>query len=251
MLVESTCPACNEKLSFDAEMQHFYPLRSGLTVAIENRTDWAVAGEVFINQTYAPALDRVKWPPGKARIVDLGSNVGFFTFWAADKLIQKGQDFRIDCVDASARNCKSFAARLKNQVKITGSVCEISLRNGAVGQRFGEVEFFEENTGFHAKDCTIPHEDGTSVGKVPYVDLDIVIPPGPIQLLKVDIESAEEDFCKTYSNSFLRRVQVCVMEVHEAFVTLDNILEEMKLADFTHCDKILQDGNVSVWVWWR
>lgn len=251
MLVESSCPACKENISFDVEVQHAYPLRSGLTVYLDNKPDWSIIGEIFINQTYAPAFQKVKWPPGKARIVDLGSNVGYFTLWAADQLISRGQDFRIECVDASRRNCQTFAKRLSEQVQITSVRCEISLRHAAVGQRFGEVEFFEDNTGFHAKDCIIPHEDGTSVGLVPYADLDVVIAPGPIHLLKVDIESAEEEFVKNYSNSFLRRVQVCVMEVHDAFVNVEEICKEMKFADFTHCDRLLQDGNVSLWMWWR
>ena len=70
-------------------------LPSGLEVQVRNRSDWIIYNEVMVSGGYdfaiEVALDRRR--PGRPfNAVDLGGNVGYFTFRCADQFLRRWPD---------------------------------------------------------------------------------------------------------------------------------------------------------------
>jgi FkbM family methyltransferase len=191
-------------------------LASGLDVSVCCRAEWETFTDIFVAGTYddaiGAALKRAD-PTRPLRVVDLGANVGYFTLRVIDLAARQCEpETRLDMVliEASGLLCTELQARLVPQLPrwVTATVV-----NGLVGARNGSGELYE--SAFHIGNTLIPDRFARK-SVVRYVDVDeLTQSMGTIDLLKCDIEGAEQMFLQSYP-SLLQRVQVGVMEVHHS-----------------------------------
>jgi FkbM family methyltransferase len=191
-------------------------LTSGLEVSVRCRAEWETFTDIFIAGTYDDAIEAALKRADRSRplrVVDLGANVGYFTLRVIDLAARRCEpDMRLDMVviEASGRLCAELQSRLVPQLPARVTVKVV---NGLVGVRNGSGELYE--SAFHIGNTSIPDRFARK-SVVPYVDLDAITESmGTIDLLKCDIEGAEQVFLQSYPG-LLQRVQVGVMEVHHA-----------------------------------
>ena len=168
-----------------------YRLDSGVEIAIGSKTDWLSYNGIFHSGEYDAGILPLRGHPGEGAVVlDLGCNTGFFALRCLDVL---GRDafagkFTWIAVDASADMLAHYRQRVFKTNGLEGS---IKIVQGLVGARTGTATFYEStNTG--ANTCIREHVDTDrrySRNQIGFVDLDAVIPPGPIALIQEgDIE---------------------------------------------------------------
>ena len=193
-------------------------LGSGLEVSVRCRAEWETFAEIFIAGTYNDAIEAALKRADRSRplrVMDLGANVGYFALRLIDLAAQRCEpEMQLDIVliEASGFLCTELHTRLIPQLpsRVTAKVV-----NGLVGARSGSGELYE--SAFHVGNTLIPDRFARK-SVVRYVDLDAVTESmATIDLLKCDIEGAEQMFLQNYPG-LLRRVQVGVMEVHRSHV---------------------------------
>lgn len=195
-----------------------WKLQSGLSVVVQNDSDWFVFNEIFTNKEYDKALALLLHSrPVNPLVLDLGANVGYFSLKVADELQVAGiSQFRIIAVEASAPNFATLSSRLKQPLlkdKIT-TIC------GLVGYKTGEsfIAFSKQHYGNAASDAP-----AKTTHRAEYIDVEKLLPDTQtrISLLKCDIEGSEEIFLKEYSQ-LLNRVDHAVFEFHADSCNVDN-----------------------------
>ncbi|HPU54841.1 MAG TPA: FkbM family methyltransferase [Verrucomicrobiota bacterium] len=141
-------------------------------------------------------------------ILDLGANVGFFSARVAHVLLTRGvKSFQITCIEGSP----TVYSELKRRIQASPPLAErTKLVQGLVGLRQGTAAIADSP--FHPMTSIFsPASDGVSVA---YVDLDRVVDPNsPIDLVKCDIEGAEQQFLETYPQ-LLERTHLAIFEFH-------------------------------------
>ena len=196
-------------------------LRSRLTIEIKNRGDWWVFTDLWANGEYDfpinLALDRL--PASRPlQVVDLGANVGMFTFRLFDLMHERGIPFdrvRVVMVEASPSCCVELARRMK---QIPSDCYEIV--NGLVGQRSG-IGHLDES------DEPVMNKLARSGTSVPFVDLESYVLRA--DLLKCDVEGSEEAFLSSYPQ-LVAQTDVAVFELHPS-------------CDAQHCRSLLPFPN--------
>ena len=218
-------------------------LRSGLRLRVKDHPDWAVFVEVFVQGGYdrpirdtirdAAARDAAARAAGGAGrpvvVLDLGANAGFFTLRVVDLLRQEapGVGARVVAVEAGDRPARKFRDRVFGE---NGLGREVALVRGLVGRREGSAAFVEypATTNSNVFDETLGGPLGGAA--VDYVDLEDHVGPGPVDLVKCDVEGSEWDFLRSYG-PLLARTRRVVVELHEAFV------------DYAACRAVLRDAG--------
>ena len=220
-----------------------WTLRSGIIIRVLNYNDWMIYNDIFVDGEYDGAIDHLLRgsadPARPAQVLDLGGNVGFFTFRLADTFLRSGQkNFNVTMVEGSPSTCAELRERLKWNENLLGN--RVNVVNGLVGNRTGaaqiaEGEYHGENTLFSSA------SKGQSV---PFVDLDNLVKTwARIDLLKCDIEGAEEMFLRNYPG-LLRKTDRAVLEFHHDKCDIPlcrQLLSEAGLAnavtvrEFGHC----------------
>jgi FkbM family methyltransferase len=191
-----------------------WTLKSGIIVRVLNYNDWMIYNDIFVEGEYDDAINDLLHGVTAdenrvARTLDLGGNVGFFTLRLADQFLRAGHgNFDVVIVEGSPSTYAELRERLAaNQHLLANRVTAI---HGLAGDRagvgeIGEGESHGENTIF---------DRGPGRKKVPFIDLaDLVKSWERIDLLKCDIEGAEELFLRNYPE-LLRKTDRAVFEFH-------------------------------------
>lgn len=227
----------------------FNSLSSGLEVQIGDYYDWFVFFEIFAAQCYAPGVKvalslRNYWSEQfPFRVVDLGANVGYFTLYIADQLINKKIPFDITCVEGSPRNAQELRLRFHQQ-PTNQFAGKVSVYNGLVGNcRTGDapIQLNENHALNHIVKLDQMHD-----GFVPYLNLDTFVSPERIDLLKIDIEGSEEAFLQEYPD-LVKRSTVVILETHETACNVGVCHEILSQSKSLH--SIKKTGNVALEVW--
>ena len=158
---------------------------------------------VFIEREYDCTANFHHRP---ARILDLGGNIGFGSVFLAG--IFPGAKFAI--VEPDPRNLPILRRNLAaNQIDATVLEGAIGSHPGILNLRFGADPACSslEGTGMHMHSDAI----GVAVTTVPAIMAQMGW--DRIDLLKIDIEGAEEDLL-TRENEWLARVDALIVEVH-------------------------------------
>lgn len=237
-LLKRTCPQRLQRLIHDKVYKYLglgYHLDSGVQISVESKTDWLVYNDVFLNCEYDAAIFPLRaHPPASATILDLGCNTGFFILRCLDVLGRESFEnkFRWFCVDGSADTLLLFQARVLKTNKLEGQVDAI---HGLVGQRTGEEAFYEStNHGNNTRKAqTLVHERRYTKNIVKFIDLDSIIPSGPISLIKCDIEGSEVDFIKNYGD-LCTRAESLVFEFHQGHYDRSELIGKVKAFGFAH-----------------
>jgi FkbM family methyltransferase len=189
-------------------------LPSGLEVQVRNRSDWTIYNEVMVGGEYDFAIDFAldRRRPGRPfHAVDLGGNVGYFTFRCADRFLRRWPDdgqLRITVVEGSPVVFAELERRINSQPRLSSRV---TLHNGLVGFREGEAYIGGSHIHYGNE---ISSRAKAGAIRVPFVDLmEILRHADEIDLLKCDIEGAEFELIENYED-LLRKVRAAVFEFH-------------------------------------
>ena len=223
-------------------LTHILP--SGTTIRVEDYADWMIYNEIFVNGEYDPAialaLSKEKKRSGSVAILDLGANVGFFSLRVGEWLFrEKMQDCNAELilVEGSPAVFKTLNERINGEPTLKNRCRTI---NGLVGQRSGTGTIYEFS--YHGMGSTIPRRMARHQ-HVDFVDLDAVCKPVPrLDLIKCDIEGAEEAFITNYPE-LLRKTDAIVLEFHHAGINYQECVQRLNKAGLTN-RQLLVDKKV-------
>ena len=208
-----------------------WTLNSGLVIRVLNYNDWMIYNDIFVEGEYDAAIDDLlhegrDWSQ-PVQVLDLGGNVGFFTLRLAHLLLRADRgNFRVTTVEGSPSTYAELLERLGANKQLLGD--RITAVHGLVGNRTGEGQIVE---GVSHGENTIFAE--TSRGpRVSFVDLGKLAGSWPrIDLLKCDIEGAEELFLGNYAD-LLAKTDRAVFEFHH------------DKCDLAHCRRLLAEAGL-------
>lgn len=224
-------------------------LRTGLCVHVADACDAVIYRDIFVDTEYAAALDRVLeplgWPPNGGRplqIVDLGANVGYFSLFAANRLLAELVPFQLHAFDFDGANLCEYKRRLEKQAVLWE---RIRLHQALLGAREGPARWLRSES--HPCHRVAADEGMTAY----YTDVTEMLPAGPIDLLKLDIEGSEQLFLESYPE-VTARTRVAAVEIHGAWCDPDHIGELLAAGGLNQQELIRSsdDGKRTV-VRWR
>ena len=218
---------------------------SGLSIKIENHSDWIIYNEIFVKGVYDPAIRKLmEVSAGRpVNIVDLGANVGFFALRIAYLMAQQqdSRDFKMTLVEGSPLVYKDLVARIDNEPLLKEKVTTVF---GLVGRRKGSAKIFE-SASFGAGNSLFATRIPAGV-EVPFVDLAPLYNGGiPIDLLKCDIEGSELSFLENYGD-MLGNVRAAVFEFHPDVCDVAKCHELLHAAGF-----MSNEGAGDIRLFWR
>ena len=220
-----------------------FELSSGVQVEARNHDELGIFSEVFVEQCYWPTIDALlKWKrTGVSTILDLGCNVGYFSLFVAHHFTRLHMPhFRIVAIDANDELLGKFEDRLKAQthVRLEG---KITTHHGLVGCREGD-NLFEVSPHSGISKISQGENPQLKAFRIPYWNLDEVMPGREIDLIKCDIEGAEQELLETYEDTLLQRTRSIVMEIHEAECDAERCRRVLARCGFTTVQRE-QSGN--------
>lgn len=204
-----------------------WTLPTGIRLDVTCAAEWIIYNDIFVDREYEAAFAAMESfhsdKSGKALVLDLGANVGYFTAATIDYIRRRNLDptaLEIHAFEASAH----LAERFRQRTLPIGTPPGIHLKQGLVGKRVGSAAFAEG--AYH-----IGNRVAESGNQVVYINVEENIPADhPIALLKCDIEGSEEDFLESYPD-LLQRSHAVLMEFHD------------KRCDTNHCRHLLNEAG--------
>lgn len=187
-------------------------LPTGVKLTIDDRSDWTIYTDIFGDLEYDIPIDAVLADVSQGqpiRVLDLGSNVGFFTLRLFDRARSVGlADDRllVEAVEGSPINVKRLRQNLSESGIDLGSV---RVHHALVGERTGSGHIIHYVDSGRSNALS----GSTFASSVPYLDLSTVFDGEPVDLLKCDIEGSEELFLRTYPD-LVARTKRAVFELH-------------------------------------
>lgn len=206
-------------------------LNSGVLIRVLNYNDWIIYNDIFVEGEYDAAIDDLlqdsrDWSR-PVQVLDLGGNVGFFTLRLAHLFLRAERaNFRVTMVEGSPSTYAELRERLgANEEELRDRVTAV---HGLVGNRTGEGQIGQS---FVHGENTILGE-GSRGARVSFVDLgELAGTWQRIDLLKCDIEGAEELFLGNYAD-LLAKTDRAVLEFHH------------DKCDIANCRRLLADAGL-------
>lgn len=191
-------------VELDFEGHASWHLLSGIKVVIENKWDWLVFCDIFVNKEYPLFIGQPI--PRPVKVLDLGANVGYFSLYAADECRKRKQPFEIIAIEGMPDTFSNLVKRVKE-------VSEIKCGLGLVGKKEGSD--FISLSANHGTSSIVSNTSKLPKMSVEYVNLDKLIPESwsVIDVIKCDIECSELEFVQNYSN-ILKKTGLVYMEIH-------------------------------------
>ena len=204
----------------------------GVRTRVEGASDWSVYGEVFVEALYDRAIHETldAAPPDReVRVLDLGANTGFFALRFAALVRgseQPDRPFRVDCVEGSPLVYDELKPRLAEQGPLSA---KLHAHLGLAGQRAGEMVIYQARM---MAGNTTTYRPYTIPATVRFLDVETLVPDdAELDLLKVDIEGAEQDLVANY-RALLARTKRVIMEIHHESVDTGAIVAGLRAAGF-------------------
>ncbi len=217
----------------------FWKLRSEIILRVKSQEEWYCYNEIFIDEEYDIPIKMTieKEDCNRAlNFLDLGANVGFFTFRVVDLIKRSSRpnkDFNIILIEGSPSTFKELKSRLSEQPELSKKA---TLLNNLIGYKHGSDLIYECNE--HIRNSIFKTE--MSKGKnINYLDINSIKETFPeIDLLKCDIEGSELIFLKTYKDDLMLRVKSAVFELHHNFCNPQDCIDLMKNIGFSYHKKL-------------
>jgi FkbM family methyltransferase len=211
-----------------------WTLRSGLAVEVRGLSDWVVYSDIFVDGEYDEAVEHALAtlrPGERARILDIGANVGFFALRCLDIAQRRGVPWeRLDLtlIEGAAAAHRDLTARVRSWGRAADVV---SIRYGLAGLLDGFGTMAQRDLGCMSRVSTAAGGAPPS-SRVPYIDLRPYLrATGSIQLLKCDIEGSELTFLETYGSE-LSAVRAIVIELHKDLCDTQRCIQILETAGF-------------------
>jgi FkbM family methyltransferase len=188
-----------------------FRLRSGLEVAVADRNEMATFREIFIQQEYEDFLDLL---PPPAHVLDLGCNSGYFAVLMLNRarILTPGQPLpNIVLVDANPEAVE----RARKVVSGCGCDPNVTLVAGLVGSRESTAATFYVSKA-SAESSAVQRPKGARAIQVAQLDLEKLVTqhfPNGIDLMKCDIEGAEESLVREWAD-VLKQTKAFLVEWH-------------------------------------
>jgi FkbM family methyltransferase len=237
-IAKRTLPQRIQRMLIDSVYDHLglrFRLNSGVEISVGSKTDWLSYNCIFFSGEYDSAILPLRTrADSKAVVLDLGCNTGFFALRCLDVLGRGAFSGNLKwmAVDASETMLGIYRNRV---LKTNGLEGRIEIIQGLVGRRSGAAEFYESTN--HGANTCVPRqvESGRrySRSSIDFVDVEALIPDGPIALIKCDIEGSEVDFVRNYGG-LLSRTESLIFEFHDDGSAQENIKETLKASGFVH-----------------
>jgi FkbM family methyltransferase len=214
-----------------------HTLNSGLTVKVASKGEWWAYNEIFVNGEYDVPIQTALGASSALPLVvlDLGANVGYFSFRVVDRIRQQHLDHvrpDITMVEGSPETFRTLEERVRSQRFAAASVRVFS---GLVGERTGSAVIRESAVHVKSSIVDVPAGGGVNVA---FVDVSTLMQgKSAIDLLKCDIEGAELIFIQNYAD-LLRKVKYAVFELHHNLCDTEKCLR--MLADLGFKQTILR-----------
>lgn len=224
-------------------------LSSGLNIRIDSYADWIIYNEIFADGEYRGAVELALSNLENGRkpvFVDLGANVGFFTLYLVDALRRRRiSEFEIRAVEGSPTAFGKLKSRTMAQLQPGEAV---QLYHGLVGCRSGTGTLFE--IGYHGMASTVPRRFSQATA-VSYLNIEEVCADvGAIDLLKCDIEGAEEEFLTNWK-PVIEKTRFAVFEFHPAKCDAARCKAALSESGLARRKVLREDDGGSVELFWR
>ncbi len=162
-------------------------------------SDLHVFEKVFVREEYRCFL------PEARRIVDLGANVGYAALYFA----QRYPEARVIAVEPDPANC----ALLRRNTARRPSIIPIQ---AAVWSRRTRLRIANpEDASWSRRVAEQPDGGVDGVPAITMAEILAISGDGPIDILKIDIESAEKELFDDPEAAWLDRVHVIIIELHD------------------------------------
>lgn len=212
-----------------------WTLVSGLTVKVRNHGEWIIYNDIFVDREYDLPIQRALEAKPKGRpfvYLDLGANVGFFTFKVADYILQseyKEVEFKGTLIEGSPAVYSELQSRLEAEPFFSD---QLTLVHALIGERLVSGEISE--THLHVRNSVIADNNVSSKVGVPYIDLDTLTNESrEIDLIKADIEGSELRLLENYPD-LLQKAKFAVIEVHYDMCDVSRCFDLLRQAGFTN-----------------
>lgn len=177
-----------------------HTLTSGIQIIVRRPADFSTYSELFVNGFYDKGInDAIKASSDEINLLDLGSNVGYFAHRFADILYGKYPEMankkvvKITMVEGTQSVADESVFRMKNN---HGKIGQYEVIHGLVGKKDGfDYISTEYNYGYNS--IVEGARSGNRV-KTAYYNLETKLTSTKFDLIKCDIEGAEESFIESY-----------------------------------------------------
>lgn len=230
-----------------------WTLRSGLPVRLRGLSDWVVFSDIFVNGEYDPAIEHAysTLPAGeRARILDVGANIGFFALRCLDVAARRGlkwERIELTLIEGSASVFNDLTARMRAWGP-AGSAIRVTHGLAGLHEGLGTIEA----AGLNCMSRVVPDDGaGPARSRVAYVDLrPYFLESGPVHLLKCDIEGSELTFLDAYRPQ-LAAVRSIVIELHHDRCDTRRCMQILEEAGFCNRRMLREAPAFAVAFVWR
>lgn len=220
----------------------------GVKIHVRHACDFTIFRDIFDEQEYKLALDATvqEFNGHPTFIVDLGMNVGYFAQYAAARLLSEEQPFVIHGFEAESENVAECRRRLAESFQqITkGSNGEIQITEGLIGER--------EGFGCLRLSTSHPAHRLVKAGgrPMPFCDIEKTLPRVRVDLLKCDIDGAEEAFVSNYAE-LIKRTKRVVIEMHSSYCDIKRTRGMLIASGLIGHEILAARENNTVEMFWR
>ena len=227
-----------------------FTLASGVHVEVLSHVDWCLYNDIFVDGEYDKPIEMLvslaRAGREELRLLDLGSNVGFFLLRVLDRLGVEGLQPKlfVAAVEPDSSNIAEMKRRVGEQEAYRTGRCQLNVVRGLAGKRKG-VAAFQQTHSYHAGRVVESSEESSSNDLLEYIDLDRTFGEQRWDLVKCDIEGSEVEFVEWYPE-LLQRSSVFVVELHHGICELASVLPTLQKAGFHHGGAIAERKANSV-----
>lgn len=218
------------------KLEHSLP--TGINICIESLADWAIYNDIFVSIEYDIAIRRaLNDCNGCCRVLDLGANVGLFAKRLLHIRRSEFPDTRLElvCIEGMPSTHRLL---IKNFPKLDSKE-SARLLHGLAGERSGSAKI--KPNAFHA--MTSLAKGGNQGVDVGFLDLDQITKAwDKIDLIKCDIEGAEDNVLKNYPYVFTRN-NSAIFEFHLDRVDRNDCRRRLFAAGLENAGKPVHENN--------
>ncbi len=227
-----------------------HDLYTGVHIEIKTPMEWGIYNDIFVDGDYdEPILRVLTKNPGKPlKVLDLGSNVGFFILRLIHLAHQERSShfFHIRGVEASDTLCAESRRRLRT-APVSHQTFQINIDRGLIGQPEGQGTLYA----FKDHGLNSVFRINGKPERVPFLNLsNLVSSWEEIDLMKCDIEGAELSFLENYSD-LLRKTRSAVFEFHPEFCDYGRCLQLIMAEGFRNQKIVRTSPHARIELFWK